>query len=63
MAFALRVLRWAPETFWRATPRELIAAMQGPAGFSAAPATSGDLQRLMRAFPDSVPIFRDMPKA
>ena len=51
MAFAFRVLRWSPETFWRATPRELAAAMGGLAE-AAEPARSADLDRLMRAFPD-----------
>ncbi len=53
MAFAFRVLRWSPQTFWRATPRELIAAAQGLAGRDViAPAGAADLDRLMRAFPD-----------
>ena len=52
-AFALSVLRWPPDTFWRATPRELLAAL-GPAGErNVEPATSGDLARLMQAFPDA----------
>ncbi len=52
MAFCLGVLRWSPDAFWRATPRELIAAMQGPEQ-RGAPATADDLQRLMQAFPDT----------
>ena len=52
-AFALGVLRWPPETFWRATPRELIAAAEGlTGGTAAAPTGAADLDRLMRAFPD-----------
>lgn len=52
-AVALGVLRWSPEVFWRATPRELMAAVEGLTGRSAAaPAAAADLQRLMRAFPD-----------
>jgi uncharacterized phage protein (TIGR02216 family) len=52
-ALALGVLRWPPEAFWRATPRELMAALEGLTGRSAvAPAAAADLQRLMRAFPD-----------
>jgi uncharacterized phage protein (TIGR02216 family) len=59
MTFALCVLRWPPDAFWRATPRELLAALGGAAGQGAAPATAGDLARLMQAFPDSSP---DMPR-
>lgn len=51
MAFAFRVLRWNPDTFWRATPRELAAAMAGPAA-PFEPARRADLDALMRAFPD-----------
>ncbi len=44
MAFGLGVLRWPPETFWRATPRELAAA----AGLQAASAPDVEaLRRLM----------------
>jgi uncharacterized phage protein (TIGR02216 family) len=49
----LGLLRWSPETFWRATPRELLAAweeMNG--GRRVESALSGDLRRLMDAFPD-----------
>ena len=52
-AFALGVLLWPPESFWLATPRELIAAAEGLTGRTAvAPADAADLDRLMRAFPD-----------
>jgi uncharacterized phage protein (TIGR02216 family) len=51
MALAFGVLRWPPDTVWRATPRELAAAVVRP-GSSVEPATSGDLERLMLAFPD-----------
>ena len=58
MAVALGVLRWSPDTFWCATPRELAAALQpATAAQAREPATSGDLARLMRAFPDSAPII------
>ena len=63
MAFALRLLRWTPETFWRATPRELMAATHG-LGASATPAGLGDLARLMEAFPDTAsasPIRKETP--
>jgi uncharacterized phage protein (TIGR02216 family) len=53
MAIGLGVLRWSPREFWRATPRELMAATEGFRGRPAPePATSRDLARLMLAFPD-----------
>ncbi|WP_246742477.1 phage tail assembly chaperone [Microvirga splendida] len=49
----LSILRWSPEPFWRATPRELMAVWSGlHDGRSAEPALSEDLRRLMEAFPD-----------
>lgn len=50
MALGLGTLRWRPRDFWRATPRELIAA----AGLSRTPAglARADLDRLLAAFPD-----------
>ena len=52
-AVALGLLRWTPDAFWRATPRELEAAVAGLTGRAAvAPAGAADLRRLMRAFPD-----------
>jgi uncharacterized phage protein (TIGR02216 family) len=56
MAFGLGILRWAPAAFWRATPRELMAAAQGlRGGPMTLPASSQDLAKLMRAFPDKSP--------
>jgi uncharacterized phage protein (TIGR02216 family) len=53
MAFGLSVLRWSPEEFWRATPRELIAAATGLRGGPPAAAPSAqELAALMRTFPD-----------
>ena len=53
MALGLSILRWSPESFWRATPRELMAAGQGLHGRRMIePALNGDLRRLMAAFPD-----------
>ena len=53
MMLALSILRWSPETFWHATPRELLAAGQGlHGGGRIEPALSGDLTRMMAAFPD-----------
>jgi uncharacterized phage protein (TIGR02216 family) len=57
MAFALGVLRWSPETFWRATPRELMAAIGPPTSRAMPPATAGDLRRLVEAFPDHTPVI------
>jgi uncharacterized phage protein (TIGR02216 family) len=52
MAFALGVLRWSPDNFWRATPRELAAAAMGLRGAPMEAPSAGDLAALMRAFPD-----------
>jgi uncharacterized phage protein (TIGR02216 family) len=53
MAFALGVLRWSPQDFWHATPRELIAAADGLRGGPPVAAPSArDLAALMRAYPD-----------
>jgi uncharacterized phage protein (TIGR02216 family) len=53
MALCLGVLRWSPQDFWRATPKEVAAALAGlaPRG-AAAPMGRCDLERLMRDFPD-----------
>ena len=56
MAFGLSVLRWPPDAFWRATPRELIAAATGLRGGPPAAAPSAqEFAALMRAFPDRSP--------
>ena len=52
MAAAFGPLRWSPDTFWRATPRELAAALASLAPPRAPPATRADLARLMQAHPD-----------
>ena len=53
LSLALGVLRWSPDAFWRATPRELMAAVDGLRGRRPfEPAGRGDLDRLMMAFPD-----------
>ena len=53
MAFGLGRLRWSPQEFWRATPRELAAAAQGVRGGTPVAAPSArDLAALMQAFPD-----------
>jgi len=53
MGFCLGVLRWSPDAFWRATPREVAAACAGLAPGAAAPLRGGELAGLMRAFPDA----------
>lgn len=52
MALAFGILRWSPDAFWRATPRELIAAHRGLTGGPAPAAGRDDLRRMMAAFPD-----------
>jgi uncharacterized phage protein (TIGR02216 family) len=53
MMVGLSVLRWCPTEFWRATPRELVAAWEGlSGGRRLEPAVGHDLRRLMEAFPD-----------
>lgn len=54
MRLAFGVLRWSPDHFWRATPRELLAAWEGSSGGGrrTEPALGADLRRLMEAFPD-----------
>lgn len=51
MGFGLGALRLSPRDFWRMTPRELAAAMRGPAPPSPAADRAG-LAALMAAFPD-----------
>lgn len=43
---------WSPDAFWTATPAELGALVRALAGDEAPVADSGDLARLMEAFPD-----------
>ncbi|HZW46328.1 MAG TPA: rcc01693 family protein [Microvirga sp.] len=55
MMLGLSVLRWSPDQFWRATPRELFAAWEGlSGGRRMEPAARSDLRRLMEAFPDGL---------
>jgi uncharacterized phage protein (TIGR02216 family) len=60
MALGLGVLRWSPQSFWRATPRELIAAYEGLSGGAGGrivePASRADLARLMALFPDEAAV-------
>jgi len=46
------VLGWRPDEFWRATPGELAAIFEAIAGRGGAGASSDDLERLRRIFPD-----------
>lgn len=50
LALALGSLRWRPRDFWRATPRELFAALGRP---GPAPMLRADLDRLIAAHPDT----------
>src|SRR5215207_9031112 len=53
MTFGLGRVRWSPQEFWRATPRELAAAAQGLRGDGLVAAPSArDLAALTQAFPD-----------
>ena len=56
MAFGLGVLRLPPEAFWRATPREMAAAIAGVSpGHRETPGvpSRSRLAALMAAFPDT----------
>jgi len=59
MGVALGLLGWTPETFWRATPAELAAALQACAGHQTAslhasvtPPQRTDFDALFERFPD-----------
>lgn len=52
LRLALGGLGWTPAAFWRATPRELAAALEGRFGRIAPPAGRSSLERLMAAHPD-----------
>ncbi|HMB10963.1 rcc01693 family protein [Saliniramus sp.] len=51
LGYCLTRLRWPPESFWRATPRELAAALGDVA--ASAPPTRAELATLMCAHPDA----------
>jgi uncharacterized phage protein (TIGR02216 family) len=54
MAFCLGRLRWSPDQFWGATPRELASAIRGFHGTSDARAPNlQDLEAMMLRFPDA----------
>lgn len=53
MGFGLGRLGWSPDEFWRATPREIAAALAGPGFRQAAQVPErGALNALMAAHPD-----------
>lgn len=52
LAAALGGLGWTPETLWRATPRELAAALAGRFGAGAGAPSRDALAALMAAYPD-----------
>ena len=54
MSFGFGRLRLSPRDFWSMTPRELAHAM-APAGGAVAAPGRGELDRLMRLFPDRQP--------
>lgn len=47
-------LGWRPEEFWRATPDELAASLNGPAPSSSAPPDTRAIAALRAMFPDPV---------
>ena len=49
--FAFRVLRWPPDAVWRATPREIAAALGGMHR-DAEPLGGAELAALMNLYPD-----------
>ena len=50
LALGLHRLRWTPQAFWAASPRELAIAAGLTRGDAAA--TRADLDRLIAAYPD-----------
>lgn len=55
MAFGLGRLRWTPDAFWAASPREILAAIEAHLPLQAGePPPRATLDALMRAHPDPV---------
>lgn len=52
MGFGFAVLRLSPDAFWRMTLKELAAAAGALAPPTGGRPGRGDLERLMRGFPD-----------
>lgn len=46
------IFGWTPDLFWEATPAELGALVRALRGDEAASLGTGDVTRLMEAFPD-----------
>ncbi|MGJ3263975.1 MAG: phage tail assembly chaperone [Salinarimonas sp.] len=53
LAAALGWLGWTPDTFWRATPRELAAALSGCVPGTGEAPSRAILAALMAAHPDA----------
>ncbi|WP_371328868.1 rcc01693 family protein [Stappia sp. TSB10GB4] len=56
MGLCMGRLGWPPESFWRATPREvaaLLAGLNGGRASQQAPLRRAGLDALMRRFPDA----------
>lgn len=56
MGLCMGRLGWPPDSFWRATPRELAAVLAGLGGGRAGdlrPLARAGLEALMRRFPDA----------
>ncbi len=47
LACAARALGWTPDTFWSATPADLVAALADPTAPDAQDMTRTDLDRLL----------------
>jgi uncharacterized phage protein (TIGR02216 family) len=56
MELGLGSLGLAPSEFWRMTPRELAMAIAGRFGIALSPLDRAGLLRLMKQFPDALPL-------
>jgi len=52
MAACLGRLRWTPEAFWRATPREVAAALRPVGAARRGPLPRAAFETLMQRYPD-----------
>ena len=43
---------WSPDTFWNATPAEIVALVRAAQGDAPVGLAASDLAQLMEAFPD-----------
>jgi len=55
MAFGFGLLGLSSDAFWRLTPRELAAAVEGHFGTNAAPMARDTLMGLIARYPDKRP--------